>query len=445
MKNILAIVLTIISCAGAAATESPEILKQSINFYNARKFQQSIEALEKIKSSSVNSNIWNYYYGLNLVRTDRSSEAVEYFEKIIESGNMDDFSKAYYQIGLIQFQRGEYSRAKTSFELAMDVSKDPKLDNKLEQMIEKSIIFGNFYSRSKRYNLAFLIGYTYDSNILNLAPDSFDINLAGHVFSYGAIGSVKVINEIDRILEPTVAVIDSYTLDSKFKTDATIQSADALQILFSLPYKANGNWFSLPTNYELSGNFLQVYLPTSTDTKRQLSLTTIYAKFAANFSVSNQYTSKYQLVASSDKSATAAASADNDSDGTNIDFSTTQYYSLSNQRDVNVLADLGYASNTTNGKNYTYNKTKLALGLELPTWRSTVSVFKLTYSLLEYPKMESSRRDHQSGFSVSTSKGITNNSSLGLSLAYVNNQSTADINKYSDVAGGLQYTHAFGF
>jgi hypothetical protein len=450
MKNrvieFLVIGILLLGVNATAETDKRRIEKvtnESIDLYNRQQFDESLSLLESIKSSRSQYINWYYYYGLNQARLNNFDKASESLEAFIKGSNVIDTAKAYYNLGLVQFYKGEYDKALNSLELSMDVSKDPKLDDLTEALIDRVIRYQNYFENNKKTNLSLFLGYNYDTNALNLSRDSFADSLNAHVFGYGASLSHKVIDRYNFVFEPSFAVLDNYTLDSKFKSNSTLQTSDALQFLLSVPIRFYFEEELLANKFDFSINVYSVYLPINTSS-RELSLSSFYVKSQVLSPISFDNSIKYNVTLSVDKSYGFTSDSD-DASGLRLDFLATYVQYNSKTESTSIFYDLGIDYSITNGINTRYKRYSAALGYSWPIWKSTFSSVKLGYEYLNYPDKTFPRTDNQVNLSYSLSQDLGDKSSLGFNLVFVSNSSNIDLNKYSDLSAGLQYTKSFGF
>ncbi|MBY0554997.1 tetratricopeptide repeat protein [bacterium] len=448
MRNILVVAfifqaLGFSALAGVDKQSLEKVTNESIEHYNNQKYDESLLLLESIKSSRNQYINWYYYYGLNQARLNRYDEAIESLQTYIKGSNATDTAKAYYNLGLIQFYQREYGKALTSLELSMDVSTDSKQDMLTEALIDRVIRYQNYFENNKKTNLSFLLGYTFDTNVVNLSPDSFTDNLNGHVLGYGASISHKVVDRYNFIFEPSFAILDNYTLDSKFKSNSVLQSTDALQFLLSAPIRFYFEEEALSNKFDFSLNAYSVYLPINSTT-RELSLTSFYVKGQVFSPISNDYAVKYNVTLSVDKSFGYTSDSD-DASGLRFDFLGTfvKYTSQADSR--NIFYDLGADYSSTKGINTRYKRYTTAIGYSWPSWMSTFSSVRLAYQYMNYADKASPRTDNQATLSYNISKEVADRSTLGFVAGYTNNSSNTDLNKYSDFTAGIQYTKSFGF
>ena len=443
MKTIFFLILAAVLRLNAdeSLAKIEEITNQSIDKLNHQEFAESLTLLDSIKNSRHQYVNWYYYYALNQTHLNNFDEALKGFNTFINKANINNSAKAYYYIGLIQFRRGEYDKALNSLELSLDVSSDPNLDKMSENLIDKVVRYQNYYENVKKNNVTLLAGYNYDTNVLNLSADSFADGLSGHVFSYGVSLSRKVVDRYNFVFEPTIAVLDSYTMDKSFKADSNVQSADALQLLLSVPIRFHYEDEELPNRFDFSLNGYALYIPLNT-TQRELSLSSFFVKANVFTPLSLKWGIKYNSILAVDRSY-GYTSDDDDASGLRFEFFTTFVRYLEAGR--SLFYDLGANYNSAKGINSRYKKYTGAIGYSYPSFKETQSSVRLSYHYLNYPDKASPRTDNQGSLSYNISKEINSQSAINFSLAAISNSSNLELNKFSDMVVGLQYSYSFGF
>lgn len=431
--------------SAAFAQNSENIVNQIIQNYNKQNYKQALKLLETIQVSRDNYPNWYYYYGLIQTRQGNYSEALVNFQTFVKNSDVANAAtaRAYYYIGLIQFELADYEKALYNLENSLDVSGDAKLDSMTEALIDKTIRYQNYFDNSKKTNITLLLGYNFDANAINLSPDSFDDSLNGNVLGYGISVSHKAFDRFNFVFEPTLAVLDNYTMDSKFRPNSTLQSTDALQALVSLPIRFFFDEEKISNRYEASLNAYSVYLPVTTTT-RELSLNSVFLKTQVSIPHSVNFAIRYSLTLAAD-TAYGFASEDDDSSGSRAEFLTTFTHFLSQQTLNNIFYDLGADSNAAKGINSRFRKFTGAVGYMYPSFWETISTMRLAISSLNYPDRSESRTDTQGGLSYNVVKSFSSGSTLGFSMSAVHNNSNITLNKYNDFVAGFQYTKSFGF
>lgn len=447
MKNALKFIFILLTSCSVWATETYKILEdvtnQSIELYNNAQYDGALKALDSIKSSRNQYPNWYYYYALNQMRLGRYDEALTNFDAFIKNSPVSSTAKAYYYTGLIQFYQGEYDKALNSLDLSMDVSNDNQLDKLTDALIDKTVRYQNYYENSTRNSLTFLLGYTYDTDAINLSQDSFTDSLTGHVFNYGLAYSYKVVDKYNFVFEPSLAVLDTYTLDKSFKSNSTVQSSDALQLLLSLPIRFFQEQSSNPDRFDFSLNAYSVYLPLTTSA-RELSVNSIYVKGEVLTSYSRKYAMKYHGLLALDKSYNYSTD-DDDASGLRMELMGTFYQFLNPSASSSLYYELGAESGNTKGINTRYKKYSAGSGFNFSSFWETSSNFHLEYFYLSYPDRSTSRTDNHGELSYTLSKDFSGGNNLSFTLTGVSNSSNSDLNKYNDFTAGLQYSKSFGF
>lgn len=431
--------------AGAEAQSSEKTINQVIQSYNSQNYSEALAILEKIKNTRDTNTNWYYYYALIQTRLNNYPEALENFEHYVKNSDATNVAsaRAYYYIGLIQFQRGEFEKAMNSLEIALDISVDPQLDTMTELLIDKTIRYQNYFESSKRTNITFLFGYNFDANAINLSPNFFDDNLNGNVFGYGVSASHKIVDRYKFVFEPTLAALDNYTFDSKFKANSTLQATDALQILVSLPFRFFFNEGKFSNRYDISLNGYSVYLPVASTT-REISLSSVFLKTQILTPYSNNFAIRYNATLAAD-TAYGFTTEDDDSTGARLELLTTFTHFLSQQNINNMFYDIGADFNAAKGINGRFQKFSTGVGYMYPSLRETISSIRLGASLLNYPDKAEPRNDTQAVVSYNITKAFQSGSTLGFSASAVSNSSNIALNKYTDFVAGVQFTKSFGF
>lgn len=440
---LLVLLFGLISSAETEIQKLERITNKSIEYFNNEKYNDALILLESIKSSNSQYINWYYYYALNHARLDNYEEAIKNFETYIKKADISQTAKAYYYIGLIQFKNGEYEKALNSLDLAMDVSKDPRLDQMIETLIEKTIRYQNYYEVNKKTNLIFLLGYDYDTDVIELSPDFFEEKLSGHVLNYGVSISHRFIDGYSYVLEPALAILDEYSLDSSFKQTSTIQSTDSLQLLLSVPIRFYFENEPLSNKFDISLNGYSVYLPLTTE-KRELSQNSYFLLGRILSPLSASKSINYNLMAAANKSY-GFTSDDDDDSGQRFEFLGTFINYPSEDRNNNIFFDLGVDYNFAKGSNARYKKYSAAAGYMHPSLMQSTGSVRLAYYYMNYPDKTAPRTDNQVSLAYYLGKGYSGGSYVDFTLAGVMNNSNSELNKYSDVVFGIQYSKTLAF
>ena len=436
-------VLSIGAGAAPAAQNVEKILNQSIELYNKQQYPESLKLLDSIRLSREQIPVWYYYYGLNQARLRLYDDSLANFASYIRKTDHASTARAYYFTGLVQFYKGEYERAGNSLELASDLSTDPKLDRVIDQLIERTLKYREYYETHTATNVNFLLGYNYDTDVLNISKELSTENLTGNIFNYGVSLSHRVIDQYNFIFEPSVAVLDTYTLDSTFKANSTVQANDLLQALVSAPVIFYVDDAKSSTRYDISLNAYTSYLPISSQA-RELYLSSLFLKGKTVTQLSSRFYLNVTGTAATDTSY-AFTSDDDDASGLRLELYTSLVQYLSKEKNYSLSYDLGASTKNAKGINPRFTKYSAGLGYGFPSFMGTVSFVKLGFENLSYKDKAIPRTDSKSTFDYVLSKSLSAQSSLGVSFGADSNTSNVELYKYNDFNVGFQYLTGFGF
>ena len=421
-----------------------QALTKVIELYNSRMYEDALQFLDENKKLSETNPLWYYYKGLCFARLERFDDSILSFEAYVQKVDMPTAARGYYFIGLMEFYKGKYERAITSLDVALDVSKDPKLDRSIDNLMDKVIRYSNYYKNRKKTNLGFLIGYGYDTNAIDVSQTLSDTKLSGHVLNYGFSASHRLIDKIDFVMEPSLTVLDKYTFSGSFKNESTLQQADILQAVFSIPALFHSNNEESNTQYEFSLNAFTSFVPVQTS-KRDQYLSSQYLKARVSTDLSNSFRVNLYATMAAEQNVTVV---DEDSNATGVrseaKFILNQF--LTKNRDVGLGYNLRYLNKTALGSDAKYTTAEAAVEYWAPSFFDTSSMISLTAAQLKYPERADARLDNLVSIDIYLSK--KNDEALSewtLLLGSANNKSNVDVNTYNDMKVGLSYSKQFSF
>lgn len=455
MKRMILALFFILSSLNAKAAEefAPELnLKADIdldlnNFkivdlYNAKKYNEANDELDKLASIRNSNVIWYYFKALTLLKLNKNSEAIENLEIYIKKIEATKAARAYYFLGLAQFNSREFEKALNSLELSVDVSQDANLDKFSEGLIEKTIRYREFYENHKRTNINFLLGYNYDTNVVSINSDILSEDLTGHILNYGLSASHRFIDNLDFIFEPFISFTDTYTLDSSFEATSTIQANDMLQFSIGLPIVFSNEKYN-NTSFDLSVNAYTAYLPNS-EGSRELYLNSTFIKAGATKQFSKKWSSAANLSLAYDKSY-VYSSDDDDSSGFRTDLSVDLNQFLTPENNEVLNYQFSYGNKNTSGNSAKYYKYGTVVQYLRPGFFKTNAAFKIAYDYLKYIEQTIPRVDNKYSLSYLVSFTAEQQNTFGFSLNANFNKSNSELYSYSDISLGFLYTKAIGF
>lgn len=412
--------------------------------YNRKNYEEVLLMVEATKEAKQMTAKWLYIEGLSLLRLGRYSEAeaaLDAFAKKMESVGTPS-ARGYYFLGLAYFYQGQYQKSLNTFQISQDISVDPVLDRSLDTQIDKSIRFRDYYDSHKPGTFALFLGYEAHNNVLNLSSSSVGKSLNGHVFNYGLSLGYRPIDRMNFVFEPTVTVVDRYTMDRTFKADSTLQALDVLQAAVSLPvlfYFGNNRG----VQYNVSINAFTTYLPINS-TNRDLYLSSVFLKLRTLFDISQNMSMDISLLGGSDTGYNYTLEED-DSSGTRGDLTVLLRQILNSDRTELLTYSIGAAVKSSKGINYRYQKLRLAIGYQFPSFAETNSFVELDYENLSYPDKIVPRKDNKVDIKYTVSQSLTPSSTVNYSLGGAVNTSDSEVYKYDDYYLGLQYVFVVGF
>lgn len=383
--------------------------------------------------------------GLSLIRNQKYEEAILVLEKSIASQELSNQAASYYLIGIANLELENFSSALNSFETALDISKDPKLDTKIDEQIDKTIQRQNFYESNKDKNrISYYVGVGYDSNLLNLNKDNFvGTDLSSYSALYGLSYSHALIRQFDFQLTPEISIADSYSVNTTFAADSTIQSSDALQLSLLVPAQFMMNIFSDHDSLSPQLGFKTLYLPTDS-TKRSLAFNSVFFAIKSVMNFTNYYVFMPQLTYSMDKSSLTYADSADDQTANKVTLDLNNTFLVSEDRHQ-INLNLSGEQNTAEGDNSSYAKITAALEVRLsmiPTYNLGLST---KYIQTDYTKRTTVRNDRQNSVGLDVAKNFTADQSLSMNLSSSSRTSNSEMNSYQDITLSFIYSDAFSF
>ncbi|MCH2532869.1 MAG: tetratricopeptide repeat protein [Bdellovibrionales bacterium] len=224
-------------------TNTSYYFKYGVTLYRNEKYNEALVIFDLLNNQSNEEEIEKrYYMAMIHYKLEELDQAIEQFEYVKTKGHpVLSPSSAFYN-GVIQFGKESYKLSKANFEYVLDNSKDPKMDEKAEEFIEKIARIQQFHSnKALKNSITGLVGLGYDSNVLN-SPDSSDQGTATNVASprLMALGSYqrRLIYELDHEFSAKLTSLYMYSLDDDAAT------ADPFLITTQLPYSYKSKLFN---------------------------------------------------------------------------------------------------------------------------------------------------------------------------------------------------------
>jgi len=417
--------------------------------------QDYATALQILESTPISSPAASYYHGLCLLRTGRAAEAVPLLESIRNNGELSDElrldasiallksgqpdaaaeeldemlvanpddSHARYFLGLALYEKGDQEAAREQIELAaqFDETLEPYRDafRAYDQRLGAASLGGYQplrYSESepRRWNLSFLTGYEYDSNVL-LSPEFS--GLGGNLqredsrWVVGLFGDYRFIQESDEVVGATASI---YTNFHSSLTQFDVQT-----------YSASTYWNRAIDDWivGLNYNFAETVLGRD--------------HFATNHRVTASATKRWDECGHTtgfyeyeylDLAGLALIAAQNRSGHTNS-VGLTQAWYFGPQNLGRFYAGYRYDSTNAYGSDFDMNSHMLSARVEYPIFEDLVFDAEARQFWDDYSSgnsldfFERSREDQRIELRAGLQKYIDDNTSLRLDYTYVDSDS----------------------
>lgn len=416
------------------------LYKYGVALYKVGSYNKSLSILSMAEGGDQDQVEHRYYIGLNHLKLNELDKALEDFADIQEEKNVELSPPAAFYAGTIEFQKALYPKAKERYQFVLDNSKDPKLDKQAEAKIDEIDRIEMFIESQKeifRYNL--YSGLQYDGNVLNISTQNLATNSEAYRLLYGGSLTYYYFRTLTSKYAAELVVSDMYSVDKSFQSNSTVQSADPLQYGMRLPINYANTWFKRSFNSNVTPYIFMLNMSDDGGARKLilnssgLALDTQWDQGSDKFHIL-----KFDYVV--DKSSLEVTSADDNQSAKRLSFNYNWLKLLNQTGDKSVLADIGYVSNISDGKNNTYSKTLVAATYSFPWSAKYKGSARLDYSDLKYPDNSNERKDTIYGFTLGASQDLNKRNNISLTLSYLMNNSSVEAYKYNKMLVGFIYS-----
>jgi tetratricopeptide (TPR) repeat protein len=413
----------------------------AITLFKKNNYRRSLAILANLDGADVNQVEVDYYSGLNLFKMNQTDYALKKFKTTQDAEDPALSPLAAMYAGITYAQLEKYKEAKDSFQLILDTSKDPDLDNKAESYIESIERYENALQEAKKkWAYSLFAGTSYDENVLNVAANNVSTGVEAYRLLYGGSLSYKALYSQKMSWIPVLSASDIYSFSKDFESDATIQGTDPLQWDFSAPVRFYLSKFTL----SLTPGYQQLYMSLG-QPSRGLTFSSAFLRSMISISHFEKLYTDYKLDFSSDTShITVTRPADNQS-ANKITLGLTNTYLMNDKGSKTLFSDLYYVTNMADGDNNTYNKALLNIGYSQPLSDLWILYTKLEYFRQDFLDSDSSRLDNNISASVGGYYTWSEKSTLALSLMYMDNSSSETFFSYDKFAITAVWSFNSGF
>lgn len=400
-----------------------------ITLYSNKKFNRSIVIFNSIPTGSVDEKQKAYYLGMAYFRIEDYKNAIEKLEIAIAAKTEPISSGASFYKGLALMAKKSWEPAKASFQWVLDNSKDPKLDEKAEEMIEKIARIQNFEkNKAKKHILTAGAGLQYDSNVLlqsesastATASDKADVRFSG---TAGYEYRIRYDKEREWSLKSDLLYMYSAKSENA--------KADPMVISLSSPYVFKGKTKSGKGFKSLIKTKLDmIYMDPVEGATRTDILDTYGVEWDYTVIESETKFTKYSTKLLNNNSHTS--SGDDDSDGLSLLLGYGNTWFLDKKKGIILVNDNDFTYYNGKGINQKYYKLNTAVTYLRPlNWKDFSQIMKASLYYSSYPDSSASRTDTNIGLNYLLSKKLGETWSFVGGLTYTNNNSTDSTKKYS--------------
>lgn len=403
--------------------ENLEYLYQyAICLYKNKEYNRSLALLSLSEGAEVNSVERSYYTAMNHMMMKDRETALKKFAELKEEGHPELSPMAGFYAGHLEYQKQNYSAARKHFEWVVDHSKNPKLDRESEKMLDEIDRQENFIAATReKYHYSFYIGPQYDSNVLNIAAASVSTGVAALRANYGATFGIFLYRKPNFDFSTELALNDYYSTKTNFSSDATLQTADALEGSVSLPVR----W----EKFDITPAYKTIYLAPSGGT-RTLAISSTVLSVEHSALLAPTWILRSKIEGSSDQSKLSVTSTDDSQSGSRatVSFSFIKLYDLKGEN--SLTTEIGYSKNQTEGINYRSTKPSVALTYAFPGWWRNLAMTRLDFYQQAFTEATTSRTDQVWSLLASQSKKFAQNWDFTFGAQFSSSSSNVETYKY---------------
>jgi hypothetical protein len=382
---------------------------------------------------------------MNHLKLKNYTKAAENLEDARDEDDADYSGPAAFYAGNIYFQKEDYPQARKNFEYTIDHSKNPKMDREAEAMLEKMDSIEGFAAGGKQkftYNI--YLGAAYDSNVLNISTENQPTDVSAYRLIYALNLDYKLIYNTTQDLAVDLMGGDYYSVDNKFKSNATVQATDPRQGIFSLPYHLRFQSGNRLYTWGLYPSYQILDMSSGDTNARHRVLDTTVVGTDLYWAISEKHFSKVYFEYAHDKSS-LDSSAENNLTANRMTLSTSQIFMTKAEIKESWTGDLAYVMNQAEGDNVDYNKIGLGVTYSRSGFWQTMDSARIDYSMVKYPNYSGNRDDKIAALTLGMSKELMKSLKLDVTGAYTMSSSNVETYKYNKFMVQSMLTYSGGF
>jgi tetratricopeptide (TPR) repeat protein len=420
-----------------------------VTLYKIEDFNRSLVYLDLAESKAVKAAERDFYRGLNFYRLRDSNSALTAFEKVVNAKDPEISPSARFYQGLIHFEKRRWTEARAEFQLVLDESNDPVLDQRAEGYIEQALRMQQIEAeRAKRWALAGTFGAMYDDNVLLSSDSDRDRGTATNAAAWRTLlqGTAKYRAVYEDTNEWAIQLdaMTMYSVDKDFQTVQSISNSDATIAGLTAPWTHKGVFMGKGHKFDLVPGVETTYMSVENNEWKS-----IYNSYILNFQnlfvVSETWFTNVNVDLRQDVSGLASSTGDDDSTAFKSKISWSNINIPFEDKKQLVLSDFGYTVNSSLGKNSVFNRLDIGVGYIRPWKWDTTFNSKLSYYLLTYPENATGRIDNNIGLTLGLSRKVGENLTSGFTTNYQINSSNVTANQYKKLTAMVTLTATEAF
>lgn len=415
--------------------------RYGITLFRNDKFNDALVTFKLAEGKDVDPVEKQFYMGLAYSRINDDGNALRTFKEIKATKHPVYGPSAAFYEGMLFFKQLRYEQAKVSFQEVLDSSKDPKMDEKADEMIEQIDRLLQFAAnKAKTILLGATIGTQYDSNIL-LDPAQPDAGQATNGGGQREIlgGSVE--------WRPIYTTSTEWSLQTKadliYSNNAVFIPADPLVLSAHSPFKYRGILWKKGYQMTLTPGYEALYLDTTSSGTKQDFMNSVTLDWSNSFVMSEDWISSYNFKYRSDNNLIVSSP---------LTDATAQKYSLglnniffqNKKKTEAYTSDLGATQYTAVGSDETFTRFDLGAGYLHPFYWDTQAVLGLAFFSANYSTNSQGRKDTDYALNAALSKPIVDWLSAALAGNYTINNSNVNAYAYKKYTLTLVFTANYG-
>lgn len=405
-----------------------------VALYKIDEYNKSLVYLNQAEGSHVNAAEKAFFIGLNHYRLKEYDAAVGAFDRVVAANDPNLSPAAQFYKGVTYFEEKKWDDAQKAFQVVLDTSKDPKLDERAEMYIEQILRIRQFEAeKARKWQISATMGAQYDSNINLISDSSLSQGAATDTEGYRGLlmGSVQYRPVYTETKEWALKLdaIYMYSVDTSFQHSDTLRAADPMVVNVSAPWSHKGLLFGKGYKLDITPGYESISMGVEDKTQKEI-ISSVFLNFGNLFIVNNKLYSNLNLELRNDTNKMESQTGDNDLSAFRVKLLNSNLHFMNDSKTKIMTTEAALTHNAAAGRNMAYNRFDVALGWLQPFYWDTTATVKLGYYYLNYPEHFDGRNDNNITFTLGGIKKLNSIFSAGIVGSYSDNISSASAYTY---------------